>query len=277
MISMPNHIDYGEIMFTGKCNFKCFFCIGHEMGDKVYSKNSEDFNDWKGFKEWIEFLKVNQVPKIYLSSTSSEPLLYKNIDKLIIYLQNEGFKVGIRTNASANKASEILSLCTEEISVSLQSLNPETFKKITKGSLNFNIINVLKNIKLKDTAHLRVSIVINRYNEDEILDILDTLKDIKSIKYVQLRKVYKYDPIVEGVDFTEDFNAYQRIRDLISSKYEKIGNFKESEIFNINGLNVSFWDVTFCRESIQSTIFWTDGRTTFNNLLVPGYKECKEK
>ena len=152
------------------------------------------------------------------------------------------------------------------------TFNPETFKKITKRNLNFDIIETLKNIKLKDNAHLRVSIVVNRYNESEILSILDTLKDIKTIKYVQLRKVYKFNTN-ENDNFKEDFDAYQRVRDLISSKFNKTGNFKESEIFDVNGLSVSMWDVVFCRESIQSSGFWTNGRMTFNNLLVPGYKE----
>ena len=116
---------------------------------------------------------------------------------------------------------------------------------------------------------MRVSIVVNRYNENEIFSILDTLKDIKTIKYVQLRKVYKYNA---NDDFKEDFDAYQRVRDSISSKYKKTGNFKESEIFDVNGLSVSMWDVVFCRESIQSSGYWTNGTMTFNNLLAPGYK-----
>lgn len=158
-------IDYGEIYFTGKCNLKCFFCIKDEMDEEVYDRTLDDFNDWKGFNDWIKFLKSNRVPKIYLSSTSTEPLLYRNLDKLILHLQNNGFRVGIRTNASIKNCSETLSLCDEEISVSLQSLNPETFKKITKRNLNFDIIETLKNIKLKDNANMRVSIVVNRYNE----------------------------------------------------------------------------------------------------------------
>lgn len=269
IIDPIQRIDYGEIYFTGKCNLKCFFCIKDEMDEEVSERTLDDFNDWKGFNDWIKFLKDNRVPKIYLSSTSTEPLLYRNLGNLIRYLQDNGFRVGIRTNASIKNCSETLSLCDEEVSVSLQSLNPETFKKITNRNLNFDIIETLKSIKLKDSANMRVSIVVNRYNENEILSILDTLKDIKTIKYVQLRKVYKYN---ENDDFKEDFDAYQRVRFSISSKYTKTGNFKESEIFDVNGLSVSMWDVVFCRESIQSSGYWTNGTMTFNNLLVPGYK-----
>lgn len=265
-------IDYGEIYFTGMCNLQCFFCIKDEMDEEVYDRTLDDFNEWKGFNDWIKFLKDNRVPKIYLSSTSTEPLLYRNLANLIRYIQDNGFRVGIRTNASIKNCSETLSLCDEEVSVSLQSLNPETFKKITKRNLNFDIIETLKSIKLKDSANMRVSIVVNRYNENEIFSILDTLKDIKTIKYVQLRKVYKYNDTAND-DFKEDFDAYQRVRDSISSKYKKTGNFKESEIFDVNGLSVSMWDVVFCRESIQSSGYWTNGTMTFNNLLVPGYKE----
>lgn len=262
-------MDYGEILFTGKCNFKCFYCLGHEMDEDVYdtSTNKVHFKDWKNFDLWLSSLKGSGTPKIYLSSTNSEPLLYPYLGELIEYVQGYGFKVGIRTNGF--KKSDDISLCDDEISISLQSLNHNTFKKITGRTLNFDILENIRNIKLRADATLRISIVVNRYNENEILEILDVLKGIKTISYVQLRKVYKYN---NTKDFDEDLLAYYRVKSAFRA-FEKIGNFKESEIFNYQGLHVSFWDNVFSKESIRSSNYWTDGRLTLNNLLVPGYKE----
>lgn len=257
--------DYGEILFTGRCNLSCFYCLGREMEKDVYdtSANKVHFRDWKNFNLWLSSLKDSNTPKIYLSSTNSEPLLYPYLEELILFLKDKGFKVGIRTNGFKDMA--VCSLCNEEISVSLQSLNPDTFKKITGKNLTFDIIKNIRSIK--SPAPLRVSIVVNRYNEKEVIDMLEVLKNL-NISYVQLRKVYKYN---STKDFDEDILAYYRVKSAFRA-FKKIGNFKESEIFDYSGLNVSFWDNVFSKESIRSSNYWTDGRCTLNNLLVPGYK-----
>ena len=262
-------IDYGEILINGKCNLNCFYCLGCEMDNDVYKPYNMHFSEWKNFKEWVNSLEGT--PKIYISSTNSEPLLYPYLSELIEYLQYNGFKVGIRTNASLPKM-DIVSQCDEEISVSLQSLEPITFQKITGKPLTFDILDNINKIELKDSATLRVSIVVNRFNEFEIFSILNELKSIEKISYVQLRKVYKF---IATDDFHDDLNAYLRISSYIKHVYQKIGNFKESEIFNVHGLHVSLWNDVFSSHSIKSSNYWTDGKMTLNNLLVPGYKDAK--
>lgn len=259
-------IDYGEILFVGQCNLKCFYCLGHEMhvSTKCNTLNTY-FKDWLHFDEWINKLLENNVQKMYLSSTNSEPLLYSYLSDLIDYLQDLGFKVGIRTNASLD--TSVCSKCKEEVSLSLQSLNPETFKKITEVPLNFDF---LENLRKIDNDNIRVTIVVNRYNYLEIFDMLNKLKDF-NLRYVQLRQCYKY----YDVDITPDIDAFKYVINLLK-RYPIKGNFNESIIYDVNGLSVSVWETVFKKESISSSNYWTNGVITDNNLLVEGYEDGRK-
>lgn len=255
-------VDYGEILFVGKCNFNCFYCLGHEMHESTMCNTlNTHFKEWTNFNKWLDNLRANNVRTIYLSSTNSEPLLYTYLSELIDFLQDIGFNAGIRTNASLD--TTVCNKCKEEISLSLQSLNPETFKKITGVILTFDFIENLKKIT---SDNVRVSIVVNRYNKNEIFDMLNKLKDL-NIRYVQLRQCYKY----YETDIQPDIDAFNEVRSKLNSFPIK-GYFNESVIYDVNRLSVSIWETVFKKESISSSNYWTNGIITENNLLVEGYE-----
>lgn len=256
-------INYGEILFVGKCNFNCFYCLGHEMHPSVIEDTfNVHFSKWRYFEKWLNYLHNNNVKTMYLSSTNSEPLLYKYIDELIDYLQNDGFDVGIRTNGSLNV--ECCNKCKEEISLSLQSLNIDTFYKITGVPLKFDFLENLSKIQ---SNNIRVSIVVNRYNYLEVEDMLNILKNY-NLQYVQLRKCYKY----YDEDIAPDIKAFEYVKEKLKA-YKVKGNFHESIIYDVNNLPVSVWETVFEKSSISSSNYWTNGIITDNNLLVEGYND----
>lgn len=256
-------IDYGEILFVGTCNLQCFYCLGHEMHDSTKENTlNTHFLEWPNFKKWLDELHQYGTKTIYLSSTNSEPMLYIYISELIDYLQNDGFNVGIRTNASIDRP-EIYDKCKEEVSLSLQSLYSTTFYKITNVSLNFDFLKTLSHIK---NDKLRVTIVVNRYNYLEVFEMLEKLKEF-NLKYVQLRQCYKY----YETDIEPDIFAFNYIMDQLK-KYPVKGNFNESIIYDYKGLPVSVWETVFKKSSISSSNYWTNGVITHNNLLVEGYE-----
>lgn len=264
-------IHYGEILFVGPCNLKCFYCLGHEMHKSVYESNLMrlHFSEWKNFKSWLEELREHNAPVVYLSSTNSEPLLYPYMAELIRYLQGWGFKVGIRTNGSLD--TTVCNLCDEEISLSLQSFNPDTFKKITGVPLTFDFLANLRKIK---SSNVRVSIVVNRYNKDEIFDMLDELTKFK-LAYVQLRQRYLY--YWEDTSIEEDQDAINEIGGKLYENYKILGRYKKETLdYDYKGMKVSLWWTVFSKKAIMSSNYWTNGKITHNNLLIEGYEECRQ-
>lgn len=233
--------SYGELYFIGPCNFNCYFCLGREM--YLLQKDTTNmlrthFSEWDGFYEWIDELKQDGITKIYLSSTNTEPTLYKYLDELVDLLQEtHGFKVGIRSNASTltpRNIGPVLKM-NEEISLSLQSFTAETFTQITGKPLRFDVFKTLDLFRQANKT-IRCTIVVNQYNFKEVISMLETLSAYTDvIEYVQLRKFYKYD-IKDLAD--EEVDAWHYVKEKITA-FDLVGNYYESPIYAVNNLSVS--------------------------------------
>ena len=267
-------MKYGEILLLGKCNCKCFYCLSNEM-NKLKQDNENQlnihFSIWKNFNKYINILKENNIDKIFISSVVSEPMMYKYLDELIDLLKENGFKVGIRTNGyfALEKFNLLLKL-DEEISFSLNSLNDYTCNKIC-GNKSPNFYEILN--KLSDyNKKCRISIVINKYNEFEIMSIIKYLSKFNCVSYIQLRKVYKYN----DSDYSFDDVSFNNVKGYIINNFEKVDNYFESDIYDIYGVKVSLWNNVFSKKSIQSYNYFTNGDISTSNLLVPAYENKED-
>ena len=237
---------------------------------------STHFSEWKGFGEYINKLKERGLKKIFLSSTNTDPLDYKYFGDLVSYLQDDlGFSIGIRTSGYLlGNNVEPVSRMRDEISFSINSFDRNTFKKIT-GSDQFVDTDAIFNFieKYGEGRNIRVSIVITKYNVEDANKLIDKIRDRKlKVRYVQFRKVYRRVPI----DGDENQMIFDRIKKDFSSKYHKVGGYLESDMFDVNGVTVSFWEDVFCINNVKSVNYWINGVETENSLLVDGYVEGRK-
>lgn len=286
--------DYAEILILGPCACKCFYCLRHEM--PIANMNSQlttHYDSWDKFDEFIKQAKELGIKKIYVSSTNTDPLLYKYIYDLIRYLRSEFELVGLRTNA-ANLTYETyraVDLCNE-ISISLNAFTGAISEKIAGSHARTEFYNLCfwlereKRLRLhKDDADykIRIATVVNRYNAPEISKMLNELSYYNDlISYVQLRKVYKYSD-EEKENFRIDRDSFDVLRDYLSTVYEKIGEFHTSPIYEFvsdeieeekkRHLDFSFWEDVFAPEEIRSFNYFTSGKISTNHLLIPGHEK----
>ena len=162
----------------------------------------------------------------------------------------------------------------DEISFSINSFDRNTFKKIT-GSDQFVDTDAIFNFieKYGEGRNIRVSIVITKYNVEDANKLIDKIRDRKlKVRYVQFRKVYRRVPI----DGDENQMIFDRFKKDFSSKYHKVGGYFESDMFDVNGVTVSFWEDVFCIKNVKSVNYWINGVETENSLLVDGYVEGRK-
>lgn len=264
--------SYGEILFLGKCNCQCFYCLSNEMRKlKEESENqiSLHFDHWPNFDTFITQLKERKINKIFLSSVVAEPMMYKHLKELVEYLSSIGFRVGVRTNGYFFlEKIDAIKIMEEEISISINSLNHDVNHAIC-GVRELPDYDSIFNELHKLNKSCRVSIVVNKFNKNEISHILDYISTKKCISYVQLRKIYKYDKQISQ----DDMDSFEYIKNELRTNHELIGNYYESQIFNHQGLQVSLWEDVFKRSSIQSVNYFTNGLISTNTLLIPAYEK----
>lgn len=143
-------INYLRISVTDRCNFRCTYCMPAEG---VPLKKHEDI---LSFNEIAEIVKVGtQLGLKKIRLTGGEPLVRKELPKLVkMIAEIDGIEeIGLTTNGVflSQLAVQLKEAGLNRVNISLDTLNPEKFRKITRtGNLN----DVLKGIDAAIEAEL---------------------------------------------------------------------------------------------------------------------------
>ena len=165
---------YLRISLTERCNLRCFYCMPEE-GIQLSEKESVLTHE-----EIIyiakEFVKLG-VNKIRL--TGGEPLIKKNIEKIIRELANLPIQLGITTNGILlDKYLPLLKECNvNDINISLDTLDREKFNYMTRRDYFDRVLaniyqSIMQGFKVKINA-----VLIKGVNDSEIVDFIEFTKD----------------------------------------------------------------------------------------------------
>ncbi len=119
-----------RLSLTDKCNLRCHYCMPLDqefMQESLYLGPSE-------IRQIMEELVAFGVEEVRL--TGGEPLVRKSFDRILQELSQVGLKkISLTTNAILlDKNFELLQQCNvSSLNISLDSLDPNNFKKITHG------------------------------------------------------------------------------------------------------------------------------------------------
>src|SRR5664279_1180378 len=135
-------LDYLRISVTDRCNLRCTYCMPEE-GIKLFHHNEIlSFNEIVGF---TKAAVMNGVSKVRV--TGGEPLVRKGITALVRMLSDiEEIKdLSMTTNGTLLKqfAKELKSSGLQRVNISLDTVDPEKFTKITRTG---NIADVFEGI-----------------------------------------------------------------------------------------------------------------------------------
>ena len=184
-----------RISVMDRCNFRCIYCMPEE---KFHSR----FNFLKS-SERLSFDEILRVTKLFsdlgvskIRITGGEPLLRVNLSELIGDLSTlrKIEDIALTTNGVLlKKYSEELKACgLNRITVSLDSIDPDQFKKMTGGRGNLETvlegINEALSVGFKK---VKINAVIKRgINDDQVIEMVDYFKEqsviIRFIEYMDV-------------------------------------------------------------------------------------------
>ena len=166
-------VDYLRVSVTDRCDFRCVYCMAEEMTFLP----KKDLLTLEELDTLCRRFMAAGVRKIRL--TGGEPLVRRNIMQLIRSIGGE-VKAGnldeltITTNGSqlGKMAEDLYDAGVRRVNISLDTLNPERFRKITRwGDLD----KVLTGLEAAREAGLGVKInavALKGDNDDELGDML---------------------------------------------------------------------------------------------------------
>jgi len=127
-------VEYVRLSVTDKCNMRCFYCI------------PQGFTNFEEPENWLRFDEIERLLAAFASLgvrrvrlTGGEPLVRRNLPELAARLSMiDGIEdLSLSTNAALLRqhAGALRDAGVSRINVSLDSLDPERFRQVTRGDL----------------------------------------------------------------------------------------------------------------------------------------------
>ena len=204
-----------RISVTDRCNFRCVYCMPKSVFGAEYR-----FLDRK---ELLTFEEIERVARAAvalgvekLRLTGGEPLVRKDVDRLIAMLAPLGAELTLTTNASllASKAQALAAAGLDRVTVSLDSLDDETFRLM--NDVDFSVSKVLDGIDAAAAAGLpvKVNAVVKRgLNDDGIVAMARYFRErghtLRFIEYMDVGATngWRLDDVVPAAELIERISA----------------------------------------------------------------------
>ena len=253
-------LTYLRISVTDRCNLRCVYCMP-ESGVSLI--NHEDIISYENILRLARILSRHGVNKVRI--TGGEPLARKGLTDFVKKLAEiQGLSdISMTTNGILfdKYAHGLFDAGLKRINISLDSLNEEKFKKITRtGSLE----TVLRNIELaKKIGYNPVKIntvLIRGINDDEIIDFVNFARKFElNLRFIE------YMPIGGNV---ADAVSSQEIEEKIKLEFDDFKPKKSKIKYN----NVS--DENVCEKKLSvydgvSRMFGFDGNDAAIGFISP--------
>jgi cyclic pyranopterin phosphate synthase len=193
-----------RIAITQRCNFRCDYC--HKEGEECSRGDREDLT----IDEIVRIAKIAvslDISRIKL--TGGEPLMRKDLCDIVKGIAAvPGLKdLSLTTNGSllAFEAEKLRKCGLRRVNISLPTLNPEVYHKLTDGTLAY----VIDGVKAAVAAGLNPvklnMVILNGINVDDVPEMMDFAGQTGTIL-----QLIELDPVNVNDEF---FSTYHKLLD----------------------------------------------------------------
>jgi len=205
-----------RISVTDRCNFRCVYCMPREVFDADYK-----FLPHSAILSFEEIARLAGifvglgVKKIRL--TGGEPLVRRNLDRLVAMLRAPAVEITLTTNGSllAKQASLLKSAGLNRVTVSLDSLDDATFRAMNDA--DFPVAKVIEGIDAAAAAGLspiKINMVVKRgVNDGDIVAMAERWRGsghiIRFIEYMDVGSSngWRMDDVIPSAEVVRRISA----------------------------------------------------------------------
>jgi cyclic pyranopterin phosphate synthase len=203
-----------RISLTDRCNFRCFYC---RSADDTFSAPKDSILTFEEIIYLSEIFVGLGIEKIRL--TGGEPLLRKDLETLIEKLAKLKPKLkdlAITTNGFGlkNRAESLKNAGLDRVTISLDSLQPENFQRITGVNKLREVLDGIEAAQVANLSPVKInSVIIRGKNDSEILALAEFARrtgvSMRFIEFMPLDsgKVWRREKIVSSREIFQIINS----------------------------------------------------------------------
>lgn len=175
--SFGRTIKYLRLSVTDRCNYRCIYCM---PPTGIRKKEHGDILSIEEMTEIVRAAHTLGIRKIRL--TGGEPLVRKGIITLCKNIKaiDSGFELGVTTNGSllAPMAKELKAAGVDRLNISLDSLDPYTFKTVTRVGDPQDVLNGIEAAQQAGFTNIKINtVLLAGINDSEIIDFIRLTRD----------------------------------------------------------------------------------------------------
>ncbi|HIO69135.1 MAG TPA: GTP 3',8-cyclase MoaA [Nitrospirales bacterium] len=179
-----------RISVTDRCNFRCTYCMPF------------DEYVWIDREELLSFEEITRLTRLFVQLgvrkvrlTGGEPLLRSQLESLITQLCEvpELSDICLTTNASrlVEKAAPLRAAGLSRINISLDTLDADKFKRMTKREELPKVLNGIFAAKASGFEPIKINMVVERgINDEEIISMVEFCREHEfSLRFIEYMDV----------------------------------------------------------------------------------------
>src|SRR5215468_2697876 len=156
-----------RISVTDRCNFRCVYC---RSADPENYRAHDEILSWKELERLARVFHNLGIRKVRM--TGGEPLVRSGAEEFVKFLSDIGFAdLSMTTNGHllAERCEKLIAAGLHRINISLDSLNPQKFEKITRTKSFAPVMHGIDRAQKSRLAPAKVNAVLVRgINDDEV-------------------------------------------------------------------------------------------------------------
>ncbi|MBU7015753.1 MAG: GTP 3',8-cyclase MoaA [Theionarchaea archaeon] len=169
-----------RISVTQRCNLHCFYC--HNEGE-LSSHEEMRVDQIEALARVASSLGIRKT-----KLTGGEPLMRHDIEEIVAALTPWMDDVSLTTNGTllAEKAHNLAEAGLNRVNISIDSLNEQTYQKITGAALLPQVLEGLEEAMKNHLLPVKINVVVSRYNINEIQDFIPLLKKDMVLQLIEM-------------------------------------------------------------------------------------------
>ncbi|MBC8389076.1 MAG: GTP 3',8-cyclase MoaA [Actinobacteria bacterium] len=189
-------IDYLRLSVTDRCNLRCTYCMP-ERGIKLLDRR--ELLTFEEILRAVRILSELGIKKIRL--TGGEPLLRDNILGLIEGIRNiPGIEdISLTTNGTLLRKflKDLYSAGIKRINVSMDSLDPEKYRMITRGGDLTKVLEAIESSVEMGFESVKINVVLtNLFDQKDSLEFIKfAIEKPVSIRFIEMMSISGLDTV----------------------------------------------------------------------------------
>ena len=207
-------INYLRISITDRCNLRCTYCMPPEG---IPLMSHDDVLKYEEITRLAHLAYELGFTKFRI--TGGEPLVRKGVPNLVANISGfgEDIDLSLTTNGVllVKYAEDLKSAGLHRINISLDTLDRNKFKRISRFDLFQGVMDGIKRVVEIGFYPIKINVVVVRsFNYDEILDFVEMTKDQPLwVRFIELM------PFSRSEYSVEDFVSADEMKDQIETHY----------------------------------------------------------